>query len=75
MYTIATGCGACFIVLRWLRTVHVWLLVRFGVFPLIYSCACNTCGKLIKGCIKLFKGHGRLVKGRADKSLHLGKTF
>ena len=61
--------------LRWLRTVHVWLLVRFSVFPLIYSCACNTCGKLVKGCVKLFKGHGRLFKGRADKSLHLGKTF
>ena len=35
--------------LRWLRTVHVWLLVRFSVLPLIYSCAGNTCGKLVNG--------------------------
>ena len=35
--------------LRWLRTVHVWLLVRFTVLPLIYSCAGNTCGKLVNG--------------------------
>ena len=73
--------------LRWLQIVHVWLLVRFSVFPLIYSCAGNTCGKLVKGCDKLvkecgkpelgklFKGRGRLVKGHAERSLHLGKTF
>ena len=35
--------------LRWLRTVHVWLLVRFSVLPLIYNCAGNTCGKLVNG--------------------------
>ena len=56
--------------LRWLQIVHVWLLVRFSVFPLIYSFAGNTCGKLVKGCDKLvkrrdklFKGRGRVVKG------------
>ena len=53
-----------------------------SVFPLIYSCAGNTCGKLVKGCDKLVKGRGKLFKGRgrvvnwhADRSLHLGKTF
>ena len=83
-FQLLSACGYAFLrkeflkllcLLRWLRTVHVWLLVRFSVFPLIYSCACNTCGKLVKGCVKLFKGRGRLVKGRADKSLHLGKSF
>ena len=66
-------------VLRWLQIVHVWLLVRFSVFPVIYSCAGNTCGKLVKGCDKLvkglFKGRGGVVKGHADRSLHLGKSF
>ena len=59
--------------LRWLRILHVWLLVRFSVFPLIYGCAGNTCGKLVKGCDKLvkgcgklFEGHGRVVKGHAN---------
>ena len=68
--------------LRWLQIVRVWLLVRFSVFPLIYSCAGNICGKLVKGCDKLvkgrgklFKGRGRVIKGHADRSLHLGKTF
>ena len=68
--------------LRWLQIVRLWLLVRFSVFPLICSCAGNTCGKLVKGCDKLvkgrgklFKGRGRVVKGHADRSLHLGKTF
>ena len=68
--------------LRWLQIVRVWLLVRFSVFPLIYSCAGNTCGKLVKGCDKvvkgrgkLFKGRGKVVKGHADRSLHLGKTL
>ncbi len=35
------------VVLGWLQTIHVWLLVRFSVFSLIYSCAGNTCGKLV----------------------------
>ena len=50
--------------LRWLRIVRVWLLVRFSVFPLVYSCAGNTCGKLVKGCDKLVKGRGKPFKGR-----------
>ena len=44
------SCFSCrSLLLRWLRTVHVWLLVRFTVLPLIYSCAGNTCGKLVNG--------------------------
>ena len=55
--------------------VHIWLLVRFSVFPLIYSSAGNTCGKLVKGRGKLVKGRGRLIMGHTDRPLHLGKTF
>ena len=68
-------CSAALLIAILKVEIYVWLLVRFSVFPLICSCACNTCGKLVKGCVKLFKRCGRLVKGRADKSLHLGKTF
>ena len=58
------GSKQLYTTLRWLRIVHVWLLVRFSVFPLIYCCACNTCGKLVKGHDKLVKGRGKLFKGR-----------
>ena len=65
-------CSAALLIAILKVAIHLWLLVRFSVFPLICSCACS---KLVKGCVKLFKRCGRLVKGRADKSLHLGKTF
>ena len=48
---------------------------KVSVFTLIYSCAGNICGKLVKGHGKLVKRHGRIVKVHADRSLYLAKLF